>query len=96
MRSRVHHMMVFPSSAVYSVTTPISKATYLSISELVSGTGAMFLLFYGWDVFSGRRLLYNMGNVLLIYSPCLDLSLSWEWTLVCKFSYRFHIELKYK
>lgn len=39
-------MMVFPSSAVYSVTTPISKATHLTVSDLVSSTGAMFL-FYG-------------------------------------------------
>jgi hypothetical protein len=75
-------MMVFPSSAVYSVTTTISKATYLSISELVSSTGAMFLLFCGWAASSGRRLLFNMGNVLRIYSSYLGLSLSLEWTLV--------------
>lgn len=44
-------MMVFPSSAVYSVTTPIAKATELTVSDLVSGTGAMFL-FYGRTVYS--------------------------------------------
>lgn len=38
-------MMVFPSSAVYSVTTPISKATDLTINDLTQGTGAMFLFY---------------------------------------------------
>jgi hypothetical protein len=69
-------MMVFPSSAVYSVTTTISRATYLSISELVSGTGAMLLLFYGWAVSSqvfalqyGKRpayLFFIFRSVIII------------------------------
>lgn len=36
-------MMVFPSCAVYSVETPIAAATSLTIDDLNSGTGAMFL-----------------------------------------------------
>ncbi|KAL2070310.1 hypothetical protein VTL71DRAFT_13336 [Oculimacula yallundae] len=54
-------MMVFPSSAVYSVTTPISKATDLKISDLVSGTGAMFL-FYGWGCIVWQALALQYGK----------------------------------
>lgn len=60
-------MMVFPSSAVYSVTTPISKATHLTVSDLVSGTGAMFL-FYGWGciVWQAMALQYGKRPAYLI------------------------------
>ncbi|CZR64625.1 related to transporter protein HOL1 [Phialocephala subalpina] len=60
-------MMVFPSSAVYSVTTPISKATSLTINDLVSGTGAMFL-FYGWGciVWQAFALQYGKRPAYLI------------------------------
>jgi MFS family permease len=60
-------MMVFPSSAVYSVTTPISKATELKVSDLVSGTGAMFL-FYGWGciVWQAFALQYGKRPAYLI------------------------------
>ena len=54
-------MMVFPSSAVYSVTTPISKATHLTVSDLVSGTGAMFL-FYGWGCIVWQALALQYGK----------------------------------
>ncbi|EKD21760.1 major facilitator superfamily transporter [Drepanopeziza brunnea f. sp. 'multigermtubi' MB_m1] len=54
-------MMVFPSSAVYSVTTPISKATELKVSDLVSGTGAMFLL-YGWGCIVWQALALQYGK----------------------------------
>ncbi|KAK2627796.1 hypothetical protein QTJ16_002442 [Diplocarpon rosae] len=60
-------MMVFPSSAVYSVTTPISKATALKVSDLVSGTGAMFL-FYGWGciIWQAGALQYGKRPSYLI------------------------------
>jgi MFS family permease len=54
-------MMVFPSSAVYSVTTPIAKATHLTVSDLVSGTGAMFL-FYGWGCIIWQALALQYGK----------------------------------
>jgi MFS family permease len=54
-------MMVFLSSAVYSVTTPISKATHLTVSDLVSGTGAMFL-FYGWGCIVWQALALQYGK----------------------------------
>ena len=54
-------MMVFPSSAVYSVTTPIAKATSLTVSDLVSGTGAMFL-FYGWGCIVWQALALQYGK----------------------------------
>ncbi|KAE8447152.1 hypothetical protein EG329_010983 [Mollisiaceae sp. DMI_Dod_QoI] len=54
-------MMVFPSSAVYSVTTPISKATSLTVNDLVSGTGAMFL-FYGWGCIIWQALALQYGK----------------------------------
>lgn len=54
-------MMVFPSSAVYSVTTPIAKATDLTVSDLVSGTGAMFL-FYGWGCIVWQALALQYGK----------------------------------
>ncbi|PQE24684.1 major facilitator superfamily transporter protein [Rutstroemia sp. NJR-2017a WRK4] len=60
-------MMVFPSTAVYSVTTPIAKATHLTIDNLVSGTGAMFL-FYGWGciVWQAFALQYGKRPTYLI------------------------------
>ncbi|CAG8958498.1 hypothetical protein HYFRA_00009812 [Hymenoscyphus fraxineus] len=54
-------MMVFPSSAVYSVTTPIARATELKVSDLVSGTGAMFL-FYGWGCIVWQALALQYGK----------------------------------
>ncbi|TEA12921.1 putative MFS-type transporter [Colletotrichum sidae] len=40
-------MIAIPSSAVYSVVTPIRQATGLSLTDINNGTGIMFL-FYGW------------------------------------------------
>ncbi|KAL1297653.1 hypothetical protein AAFC00_006208 [Neodothiora populina] len=54
-------MMVFPSSAVYSVTTPISKATDLTVNDLTQGTGAMFL-FYGWGCIVWQALALQYGK----------------------------------
>lgn len=34
-------MICLPSTAVYSVTTPISKATVLTVHDLITGTGIM-------------------------------------------------------
>ncbi|RDW56343.1 MFS transporter-16 [Coleophoma crateriformis] len=54
-------MMVFPSAAVYSVTTPISLVTKLSIGDQVSATGAMFL-FYGWGCILWQPLALQYGK----------------------------------
>lgn len=54
-------MMVFPSSAVYSVTTPISEATNLTVNDLTQGTGAMFL-FYGWGCIVWQALALQYGK----------------------------------
>ncbi|KUJ06784.1 major facilitator superfamily transporter [Mollisia scopiformis] len=66
-------MMVFPSSAVYSVTTPISKATHLTVNDLVSGTGAMFL-FYGWGciIWQAFALQYGKRPAYLL-SMCVSI-----------------------
>lgn len=63
--------MVLPSAAVYSVTTPISKATELTVGDLVSGTGAMFL-FYGWGciVWQAMALQYGKRPAYLLSMAC--------------------------
>lgn len=63
-------MMVFPSAAVYSVTTPISEDTKLTVGDLVSGTGAMFL-FYGWGCIVWQAMHSNVASVLHICSQWL-------------------------
>jgi MFS family permease len=54
-------MIIFPSTAVYSVTTPISKATDLTINNLTQGTGAMFLS-YGWGCIIWQALALQYGQ----------------------------------
>lgn len=39
-------MVCIPSSAVYSVTSPISKATDLTVHTLITGTGVMVCVLY--------------------------------------------------
>lgn len=63
MRLRVQYtvLMAFPPSAVYSVTTPIAKVISLTMSDFVSGTGAMFL-FYGPACIVWRALALQYGK----------------------------------
>ncbi|KAH8795055.1 major facilitator superfamily transporter [Hyaloscypha sp. PMI_1271] len=49
------------SCVVMYVTTPIAKATHLTVSNLVSGTGAMFL-FYGWGCIVWQALALQYGK----------------------------------
>ncbi|KAJ0167050.1 putative MFS-type transporter [Colletotrichum tanaceti] len=54
-------MIAIPSSAVYSVVTPIRTATGLSLSDINNGTGIMFL-FYGWGCLIWQPLALQHGK----------------------------------
>ncbi|KAG7053385.1 major facilitator superfamily transporter [Colletotrichum scovillei] len=54
-------MIAIPSSAVYSVVTPIRKATGLSLSDINNGTGIMFL-FYGWGCLIWQPFALQYGK----------------------------------
>ncbi|KAF9873809.1 major facilitator superfamily transporter [Colletotrichum karsti] len=54
-------MIAIPSSAVYSVVTPIRKATGLSLEDINNGTGIMFL-FYGWGCIIWQPLALQYGK----------------------------------
>ncbi|KUI63316.1 hypothetical protein VM1G_11063 [Cytospora mali] len=54
-------MLAIPSSAVYSIVTPIRKATGLSLTDLNNGTGIMFL-FYGWGCIIWQPLALQYGK----------------------------------
>ncbi|KAF6803292.1 major facilitator superfamily transporter [Colletotrichum sojae] len=54
-------MIAIPSSAVYSVVTPIRKATGLSLTDINNGTGIMFL-FYGWGCIIWQPLALQYGK----------------------------------
>ncbi|CAI0651447.1 unnamed protein product [Colletotrichum noveboracense] len=54
-------MIAIPSSAVYSVVTPIRKATGLSLADINNGTGIMFL-FYGWGCVIWQPLALQYGK----------------------------------
>ncbi|KAK2027472.1 major facilitator superfamily transporter [Colletotrichum zoysiae] len=54
-------MIAIPSSAVYSVVTPIRAATGLSLSDINNGTGIMFL-FYGWGCLIWQPLALQYGK----------------------------------
>lgn len=54
-------MIAIPSSAVYSVVTPIRKATGLSLTDINNGTGIMFL-FYGWGCVIWQPLALQYGK----------------------------------
>ncbi|CAN8096261.1 unnamed protein product [Discula destructiva] len=54
-------MVAIPSSAVYSVVTPIRTATGLSLTDINNGTGIMFL-FYGWGCLLWQPLALQYGK----------------------------------
>ncbi|KAK1988397.1 major facilitator superfamily transporter [Colletotrichum cereale] len=54
-------MIAIPSSAVYSVVTPIRAATGLSLSDINNGTGIMFL-FYGWGCLIWQPFALQYGK----------------------------------
>ncbi|VUC36534.1 unnamed protein product [Clonostachys rosea] len=54
-------MVVLPSTTVYSVTTPISKSTSLSIDNLITGLGIMFL-FAGWACIPWQAVALQYGK----------------------------------
>ncbi|KAJ0125333.1 major facilitator superfamily transporter [Diaporthe amygdali] len=54
-------LLAIPSSAVYSVVTPIRKATGLTLTDLNNGTGIMFL-FYGWGCVIWQPLALQYGK----------------------------------
>ncbi|KAF6823016.1 major facilitator superfamily transporter [Colletotrichum plurivorum] len=54
-------MIAIPSSAVYSVVTPIRQATGLSLTDINNGTGIMFL-FYGWGCIIWQPLALQYGK----------------------------------
>lgn len=53
-------MITIPSSAVYSVTAPISKQTSLTVDDLIAGTGAMARLI----------ISHNSRHLLTSHSSC--------------------------
>lgn len=54
-------MMAIPSSSVYSVVTPIEKATGLALADLNLGTGVMFLC-YGWACLFWQPMALQYGK----------------------------------
>ncbi|GJD05178.1 major facilitator superfamily transporter [Colletotrichum higginsianum] len=54
-------MIAIPSSAVYSVVTPIRTATGLSLLDINNGTGIMFL-FYGWGCLIWQPFALQYGK----------------------------------
>lgn len=54
-------MLAIPSSAVYSIVTPIRESTGLSLTDLNNGTGIMFL-FYGWGCILWQPLALQYGK----------------------------------
>lgn len=49
------------SAAIYSILTPISEATSLSVDDLNTGTGYMFLSF-GWGCLFWQPLAQQYGK----------------------------------
>ncbi|KAH7160474.1 major facilitator superfamily transporter [Dactylonectria estremocensis] len=54
-------MVAIPSSAVYSIVTPIRKETSLTLTNINNGTGIMFL-FYGWGCVIWQALALQYGK----------------------------------
>ncbi|CAH0044828.1 unnamed protein product [Clonostachys solani] len=54
-------MIAIPSSAVYSVVTPIRLNTSLSLTDINNGTGIMFL-FYGWGCVLWQAVALQYGK----------------------------------
>ncbi|KAI1336065.1 major facilitator superfamily transporter [Xylariaceae sp. FL0016] len=54
-------MIALPSSAVYSIVTPIRESTGLSLEDINNGTGIMFL-FYGWGCVIWQPLALQYGK----------------------------------
>lgn len=50
-------MVAIPSSAVYSIVTPIREATGLSLTDINNGTGIMVSLHYSSDPMVSKSLL---------------------------------------
>ncbi|KAJ3546108.1 hypothetical protein NM208_g2171 [Fusarium decemcellulare] len=65
-------MVVLPSTTVYSVTSPIAAQTSLSIDNLITGLGVMFL-FAGWGCIPLQALALQYGKrpMYLFTSACL-------------------------
>ncbi|KAF4984914.1 hypothetical protein FDECE_16980 [Fusarium decemcellulare] len=53
--------IAIPSSAVYSIVTPIRKDTSLSLTDINNGTGIMFL-FYGWGCIFWQAIALQYGK----------------------------------
>ncbi|KAH8900326.1 major facilitator superfamily transporter [Thozetella sp. PMI_491] len=90
-------MVVLPSTAVYSVTTPISKATSLSVKDLITGLGIMFL-FAGWGCIPwqaialqyGKRPVYLISLVAnMVIMGCAPLCTTWPTYLANKILHGF-------
>ncbi|ETS80696.1 hypothetical protein PFICI_08225 [Pestalotiopsis fici W106-1] len=54
-------MIAIPSSAVYSIVTPIRAATSLTLTDINNGTGIMFL-FYGWGCIFWQAIALQYGK----------------------------------
>lgn len=54
-------MIALPSGSVYSVVKPIEKATGLTLNDLNTGTGVMFLA-YGWACVIWQPLALQYGK----------------------------------
>ncbi|KXJ84862.1 major facilitator superfamily transporter [Microdochium bolleyi] len=54
-------MVAIPSSAVYSIVTPIRAATSLTLTDINNGTGIMFL-FYGWGCVFWQPIALQYGK----------------------------------
>ncbi|CVK91413.1 related to transporter protein HOL1 [Fusarium mangiferae] len=54
-------VIAIPSSAVYSIVTPLRKETDLSLQDINNGTGIMFL-FYGWGCIFWQAMALQYGK----------------------------------
>lgn len=54
-------MVAMPSGSVYSVVSPIERATSLHLNDLNTGTGVMFLA-YGWACIIWQPLALQYGK----------------------------------
>nr|CEG05268.1 unnamed protein product [Fusarium clavum] len=57
------------SAAIYSILVPISVATGLTVGDLNTGTGYMFLLL-GWGCLIWQPLAQKYGSGLFIFFLC--------------------------
>lgn len=66
------------SSAIYSVLEPISQATQLTLNDLNSGTGYMFLAF-GWSCLLWQPLAFQYGKRPVFLFSVLATSMIQVW-----------------